>query len=147
GIAVGYEHRKEEGRFVPDAFAQSGEYTGLAATTTEGDYALDEFYVELNIPVLADMAFAKELTFNVASRYSDYSNFGDTTNSKFGFTWRPVDELLVRGTVAEGFRAPSIDNLHGGVGRRFEDLNDPMCEDTDSSGNGHPAFQLTCCLC
>ncbi|CAG4969661.1 TonB-dependent receptor plug domain-containing protein [Lysobacter zhanggongensis] len=139
GIAMGYEHRKESGRFVPDAFAQSGEYTGLAATTTEGDYALDEFYVELNIPVLADMAFAKELTFNVASRYSDYSNFGDTTNSKFGFTWRPVDELLVRGTVAEGFRAPSIDNLYGGVGSSFEDYTDPCGVDAVGSVNGNAA--------
>src|SRR5690606_15642683 len=128
-----------EGRFVPDAFAQSGEYTGLPATTTEGEYSLDEFYVELNIPVLADMAFAQELTFNVASRYSDYSNFGDTTNSKFGVTWRPVDELLVRGTYAEGFRAPSIDNLYGGTGSSFESYTDPCGVDAVNSVNGNAA--------
>ncbi len=133
GFAVGVEHRKEDGRFVPDAFNQSGMSTGLPATTTQGGYSLDEVYLELNIPVLADAPFAKELTFNVASRYSDYSNFGDTTNSKFGFTWRPLDELLVRGTYAEGFRAPTIDNLYGGVGGSFEYYTDP-CGST-SSGN------------
>ncbi len=139
GIAMGYEHRREDGRFVPDAFNQSGNSTGLSATTTEGAYNLDEFYAELNIPVLADMPFARELTFNVASRYSDYSNFGDTTNSKFGFTWRPVDDLLVRGTWAEGFRAPSIDNLYGGIGSSFEDYIDPCGVDAPNSVNGNAA--------
>ncbi|MFA1749063.1 TonB-dependent receptor plug domain-containing protein, partial [Xanthomonas sp. NCPPB 2922] len=95
GIAVGYEHRKEEGRFSPDAFAQSGESTGLGAKTTQGQYSLDEVYLELNVPLLSDVAFAKELTFNAATRYSDYSNFGNTLNSKFGLTWRPLEDLLV----------------------------------------------------
>ena len=139
GIAVGVEHRKEQGRFVPDAFAQSGQSTGLGATTTEGDYSVDEFYVELNIPLLADVAFAKELTINMASRYSDYSNFGDTINSKFGFTWRPIDELLVRGTYAEGFRAPTIDNLYGGIGTSFENYTDPCGTGAVNSVNGNAA--------
>ncbi|MGX9720996.1 TonB-dependent receptor [Stenotrophomonas acidaminiphila] len=139
GFAVGVEHRKEEGRYVPDAFAQSGEYTGLASTTTNGEYSLDEVYLELNVPVLADMAFAKELTVNVASRYSDYSNFGDTTNSKFGITWRPTDDLLVRGTYAEGFRAPTIDNMYGGTGSSFEKYIDPCGVGAPGSVNGNAA--------
>lgn len=139
GIAVGYEHREESGRFVPDAFNQSGQSTGLAATTTEGSYDLDEFYMELNVPVLSDVPFAKELTFNAASRYSDYSNFGDTINSKFGFVWRPIDELLVRGTYAEGFRAPTIDNLYGGVGSSFESYVDPCGVGAPNTVNGNAA--------
>jgi len=139
GFAIGVEHRKEEGRYVPDAFAQSGEYTGLASTTTNGEYSLDEVYLELNVPVLADMAFAKELTVNVASRYSDYSNFGDTTNSKFGITWRPTDDLLVRGTYAEGFRAPTIDNMYGGTGSSFEKYIDPCGVGAPGSVNGNAA--------
>jgi len=130
---MGYEHRKEEGRFVPDAFRQSGQSTGLASTTTSGNYSLDEFYLELNVPILSDLPFAKELTFNVASRYSDYSNFGDTINSKFGLVWRPIDELLVRGTYAEGFRAPTVDDLYGGTNSSFERYTDP-CGST-SPGN------------
>jgi iron complex outermembrane receptor protein len=59
GLAVGVEHRSEDGRFVPDAFAQAGLSTGLPATTTQGAYSLDEFYAELEIPVLADLPFAK----------------------------------------------------------------------------------------
>jgi len=125
GMAVGIEHRAEDGRFVPDAFRQSGKSTGLPANTTEGAYSLDEAYLEFQIPLLADMPFAKELTVDVASRYSDYSNFGDTTNSKFSLRWRPMDGLLVRGTYGEGFRAPSISDLYGGLGGSFESYIDP----------------------
>lgn len=118
-FALGYEYRKEQGGFTPDAIAQSGNSTNLASGPTYGAYALDEFYGELNIPVLADMMFAKELSLSVASRYSDYNTFGDTTNNKFGLKWRPTDELLVRGTWSEGFRAPTIGNLYGGGSQTF----------------------------
>ncbi|MGY0559984.1 TonB-dependent receptor [Luteimonas sp. A277] len=124
-FAVGVERREESGEFVPDAFAQSGNHTGLAAQTTRGEYEVDEAYLEFNIPLLRDVPFAQELTVNLASRHSDYSNFGTTTNSKASFLWRPLDELAVRATWAEGFRAPSIDNLFGGSGSSFEFYTDP----------------------
>ncbi|MGY0650669.1 TonB-dependent receptor domain-containing protein [Luteimonas sp. A537] len=119
GFAVGYEYRKEEGGFTPDSIAQSGDSTNLASGPTYGSYSVDEVYLELNIPILADMAFAKELSLNVASRYSDFDTFGDTTNNKFGVKWRPMDDLLVRGTWAEGFRAPTIGDLYGGTSDTF----------------------------
>lgn len=139
GFALGVEHRKEEGNYVPDAFAQSGQSTGLGQKPTRGQYDLNEVYLELNVPLLADMAFAKELTLNVASRYSDYSNFGGTTNSKFGLTWRPLDELLVRGAYAEGFRAPTISDLYGGLSSSFESYIDPCGVKAPGSVAGNAA--------
>ncbi|KRG72816.1 TonB-dependent receptor [Stenotrophomonas chelatiphaga] len=139
GFAVGVEHREEKGTYVPDAFAQSGMSTGLGQQTTSGEYDLNEFYLELNIPILSDLPFAKELSVNVASRYSDYSNFGDTTNSKFGITWRPLDELLVRGTYAEGFRAPTINDLYGGLSSSFESYTDPCGVGAPGSVAGNAA--------
>lgn len=126
GFAVGYEHRKEQGGYAPDAISQSGDSTNLAAGPTYGEYSVDEFYLELAVPVLADMAFAQELSFSLASRYSDFDTFGDTTNSKFGVTWRPIDDVLVRGTWAEGFRAPTISDLYGGGSQTFtQGFRDP----------------------
>ena len=138
-FAAGVERREETGRFVPDALNQSGNSTGLPASTTQGEYEVNEAYLELNIPVLSDMAFAQELTFNVASRYSDYSNFGETTNSKASFLWRPIESLAVRGTWAQGFRAPSIDNLFGGVGGTFVQYTDPCSVDVSGSVAGNAA--------
>ena len=139
GVAVGYEHRREDGRFVPDAFKQADLSTGLAATTTEGSYSLDEFYAELSVPILKDLPFARELSLSLAGRQSDYSNFGQTLNTKFGLTWRPLDELLVRGTVATGFRAPTIANLYGGSGSSFESYTDPCGVGATNSVNGNAA--------
>ncbi|WP_256843398.1 TonB-dependent receptor domain-containing protein, partial [Pseudomonas aeruginosa] len=84
---------------------------------------------ELNVPILADLPGAKELSFNAASRYSKYNTFGNTTNNKFGLKWKPIDQLLVRATYAEGFRAPTIDNLYGGSSQTFAYFTDPC--DTD----------------
>ena len=119
GFALGYEYRKEQGGFTPDAIAQSGDSTNLASGPTYGTYTVDEFYLELNVPILADMPGAKELTFNAATRYSDFNTFGDTVNNKFGLKWRPMDDLLVRATYAEGFRAPTIGDLYGGSSQTF----------------------------
>ncbi len=124
-MAAGVEHRSEDARYDPDALLQSGLSTDLAGAPTRGGYSLDEVYLEFNIPVLADMPFAKELSFDVAGRYSDYDTFGDTTNSKFGMKWKPIDDLLVRGTYATGFRAPTVSDLYGGTSQTFDSYTDP----------------------
>ena len=125
GFSFGLEHRTEDGYDSPDALINSGNTTGNARTATAGGYSLDEAYIEFAIPVLADQPFAKLLDFSVATRYSDYSNFGDTLNSKFGFRWKPIEDLLVRGNWSEGFRAPSIAELFAGQADSFPTLTDP----------------------
>ncbi len=129
-FAFGLESRTESGFDQPDALINSGNTTGNARTATSGSYSLDEAYLEFAIPVLKDVFLAKSLEFSIASRYSDYSNFGDTTNSKFGFKWKPVDSLLVRGNWSEGFRAPSIGELFQGVADSFPQVQDP-CNDVN----------------
>jgi len=127
-FAAGVERRSENGFSQPDALIASGNTTGNATTPTGGGFSVQEAYVELAIPLLRDVAFAKELEFSLASRYSDYSTFGDTVNSKFGFKWRPIEDVLVRGNYAQGFRAPSIAELFTGVADSFPQVADP-CND------------------
>lgn len=124
-FAFGLEHRKEEGFDTPDALIASGNTTGSARAPTGGGYSLDEAYVEFALPVLTDVTMAKSLDFSLATRYSDYSNFGDTTNSSFGMKWKPIDELLVRASYGEGFRAPSVLELFQGVSDNFPQVSDP----------------------
>ncbi|WP_242111403.1 TonB-dependent receptor plug domain-containing protein [Luteimonas aquatica] len=142
-MAIGYEHRKEEARFEPDALKQSGLSTDLAGGVTAGGYSLDEFYLEFNVPILADKPFAKELTVDVAGRYSDYDTFGDTTKSKVGLKWRPIEDLLVRGTYATGFRAPTLGDLYGGSSQSFEFYTDP-CDTSFGSAALNPAVAARC---
>src|SRR5690349_10570747 len=123
--AAGYEHRNLHGFYTPDQIVTDGDSNGVPSGPTQGGYSVNEFFVELNAPLLADQPFAKHLDLSVASRYSDYSNFGSTTNNKFGLRWQLVDDLTLRGTWAEGFRAPSIGELFGTFSRFDASLVDP----------------------
>jgi iron complex outermembrane receptor protein len=124
-FAFGVEHRTEQGFDQPDALIASGNTTGNARTPTKGGYKLDEAYLEFAIPILRDIVGAQELELSIAGRYSDYSNFGDVTNGKFGIKWRPIKDLMFRANWSEGFRAPSIAELFSGVADSFPTLADP----------------------
>ncbi|AMJ56160.1 MULTISPECIES: TonB-dependent receptor [Stenotrophomonas] len=124
-FAAGYEHREVSGYDHPDALSSAGYTTDLAAGAASGKYKANEFYLEFMIPLLKDLPGAQELSLDVASRYSDFDKFGDTINSKFSLTWRPINDLLVRGTYGEGFRAPTMDDTFGGGSQTFDKFTDP----------------------
>ncbi|MBN8428413.1 MAG: TonB-dependent receptor [Xanthomonadales bacterium] len=128
-FAFGLERRAEEGFDQPDALISSGNTTGNARTPTSGKYSLQEAYLELQLPLLADLPLVQSLELSVATRYSDYSNFGDTTNSKAGLKWKPIEDLLVRANWSEGFRAPSISEMFQGVSDSFPQVQDPCNTD------------------
>ncbi|MEO8365482.1 MAG: TonB-dependent receptor [Pseudoxanthomonas sp.] len=134
-FSLGLEHRTESGFDSPDALINAGDTTGSARTATKGGFSVDEGYLELAIPVLKDMSFAKVLDFSLATRYSDYSNFGNTTNSKFGFRWKPIDDLLIRGSYSEGFRAPSVAELFTGQAENFPQITDPCATTVQGQDN------------
>ena len=45
---------------------------------------------------------------DVAARYEDYDDFGDTTNFKLATRWFVVDNVALRASASTGFRAPSL---------------------------------------
>ncbi|MFO1517887.1 MAG: TonB-dependent receptor [Lysobacterales bacterium] len=125
GFATGYEHRHLSGYYTPDSIVIAGESNGVPSLPTAGEYSVDEYYLELNAPLIKDAAFAKSLDLSAASRYSDYSTFGGTTNNKLGVRWQINDDLTLRSTWAEGFRAPSIGELFGSPARFDASITDP----------------------
>jgi iron complex outermembrane receptor protein len=137
-MAVGYEHRQEKGAFSPDALRQSGLSTDLGSGNTAGQYHLDEVYAEFEVPLLRDVAFARSLSLNLASRYSNYSTFGAVTRSKAGIEWRPIDDVMLRGTWGQGFRAPTISDLYGPQDQSFEFYTDP-CDTLFGAAKGTAA--------
>jgi iron complex outermembrane receptor protein len=124
-FATGYEHRNYQGSYQPDAVVVAGETNGVPSLPTSGSYSINEYYLELNAPILKDAPGFKALDLSAATRFSDYSSFGTTTNSKFGLRWQVVDDLTLRSTWAEGFRAPSIGELFGSPARFDATLVDP----------------------
>ncbi|CAA9486014.1 MAG: TonB-dependent receptor [uncultured Sphingomonadaceae bacterium] len=125
GIAVGVEHRDQRGRFDPDPIVAAGLGSDIPAQPTRGSFNVDEVYAELNAPLLRDRPGFDLLELNAAVRYSDYSTSGSTTTFKGGVNWRPVPGLLLRGSFAEGFRAPSIGELFGTPSRFDQEVVDP----------------------
>lgn len=124
-FATGYEHRSYSGSYQPDAVVVAGETNGVPSQPTSGSYSINEYYLELNAPLLKDLPGIKALDLSAATRYSDYSTFGGTVNNKFGLRWQVYDDLTLRGTWAEGFRAPSIGEVFGSPARFDATLQDP----------------------
>lgn len=124
-FAAGWEKRWQSGFDQPDALIAAGITSGNSRQPTEGAFSVEEYYLELAVPLLEDAPFAKSLDLELATRYSDYSNFGDTTNSKVGVKWRINDEFMLRGTFSEAFRAPSLTELFRGNSDSFPSLTDP----------------------
>jgi iron complex outermembrane receptor protein len=143
GFAAGLEHRSVTGYDRPGQFEQSGYSTDLAGNPTYGKYTIKEAYAELRIPVLKNMPFAEKLTFDLATRHSDYSNFGSTNNSKISFEYKPVKDLLTRGTWAQGFRAPYVGDTFGGGQQSFDTYLDP-CDTKYGSAGKDPSVAARC---
>ncbi|MCZ8063656.1 TonB-dependent receptor [Silanimonas sp.] len=132
GGAFGVEYRKESSAFEPSflAVVDPTNYTCLISseactTRAVGEFDVTEVYGEVLFPLLADAPLAQSLNAIAGARWSDYSTFGSTTNWKVGLEWRPIDGLLVRGTVDKVFRAPTIDDLFQGDSASSDSFSDP----------------------
>lgn len=125
GVAAGLEYRKLKGRFDPDPVIQAGLGADIPAQATRGSYNVKEAYAELNAPVFKGVPFADLLELNGAVRFSKYSTSGSTTTLKGGVNWKPIADLRLRGSYAEGFRAPSIGELFGTFSRFDSAFDDP----------------------
>ena len=135
--AFGVEYRHESLRFDPAAATlvdpaagyTCGASSELCSAPTRGSYTVKEAYAEALVPISAQV----NLIFG--TRWSDYSTFGDTLNSKIGLEWRPSGRLLLRGTHAQVFRAPSIRDLYGGDAASADTYSDP-CNGILQNGGG-----------
>jgi iron complex outermembrane recepter protein len=141
-FAIGADHRDISGAATPDMYSQLGLNTNLQQNPGEGSYGINEAYAELNVPLLKDMTAAQLLDFDVAHRFSHYSNFGDTNNNQYKLSWKPIDDLLVRASYGTGFRAPSIANLYGGTMQSFTTFTDPC--DVTYGLTGNPTVAARC---
>jgi iron complex outermembrane recepter protein len=124
-VAFGLSHRSVSGYDTPDIPSSEGLTTNLTGEPTSGGYNVSEAYGEINVPVLKDLPGAQSVNLDIAERFSHYSNFGNTNNSSFKLTWKPVDDLLVRASYGTGFRAPTVGDLYAGNTTTYPYYTDP----------------------
>ena len=135
-LAVGAEYRKLKGSFDPDPVVAAGFSSDIPAQPTSGQYNVKEAYAEINAPLLRDVAFADLLELSGAVRFSHYSRgIGSTTTFKAGANWKPIADLRLRASWAEGFRAPQIGELDGSASRFDQQLSDPCSNDSTAARN------------
>jgi iron complex outermembrane receptor protein len=73
-------------------------------------------YGEIDIPVAGQKwswPGLRNLDFVFSERWDDYSDFGSAEKPKFAIAYKPVDDLTLRATYAEGYIAPSLGQLFG----------------------------------
>ncbi|HWI87152.1 MAG TPA: TonB-dependent receptor [Sphingomonas sp.] len=130
GFAIGAEYRREATRSTPSAFQQAGYFEGgNQILPSSGHYDVKEVYGELNVPLLAQVPFAENLSFGAAGRLSDYSTIGHTVTWKVDGTYSPVRDIAFRATYSKAVRAPNITELFSPLQGTFEFLDDP-CDPT-----------------
>ena len=132
-MAAGVEYREEDVSDTPDDQFVRGLIFGTESVSAQAERDLWSAYVEFSVPVL------ESLEFQVAGRYDDYSDFGNTFNPKVAFRWAPIDSLSLRASWGEGFRAPSLAQIGLGPSQEsefFQDtfgcaVNPAYCANTD----------------
>jgi len=126
-LGLGANINREQFSAQPSPFAQGiladpvkgtlcGPTTGLECDQRFGDAASSSPYSasrtskgifgEIIAPVL------KELELGAALRFDEFSDFGGATTGKASFKWTPASTLLIRGSVGNGFHAPTVPQVN-----------------------------------
>ncbi len=108
GLALGGSIRTEKLDQTSYDVLASGDQVGGAGPipSVTGDRKVYGLFTEIEVPII------KGLDLNVAARYDDYKNgFGTSFNNlspKASLSFRPTKDLLVRGSIGQGYRAPTL---------------------------------------
>ncbi|WHZ19838.1 MAG: TonB-dependent receptor [Rhodanobacteraceae bacterium] len=138
-LAVGALYRKNSMNYTINPLALLDPATGTCQISGEacgspgsGSDEVKEAFAETLVPLLKDVPGAYSLNLDLGVRYSDYNSAGSTTNGKVAIEWRPIQDLLVRGTISQVFRAPNLDQLYDGRSINQPNFNDP-CNGLDAA--------------
>lgn len=113
-LLAGY--RRNTYNFRPSADLVSNNIEAVVGSAAaSGKISVKEFATQIDVPLLSDTPFFKELGVGAAFRYSDYKPSGSVTSYEFDARWRPIDALLIRGSYQRAVRAPNIGELFSPV--------------------------------
>ncbi len=146
GFAAGIEWRRDyfkddrDSRLDGSAPFQDGpifdesDIIGMSATfDSSASRNTTSLYGEFFLPLVSDqnaMAFTQALELQLAVRYEDTDDFGDTTKPKIMARWEPAGGFSIRASYSEGFRAPNLPQLNQGtIVRRLIGIEDPLREE------------------
>ncbi len=106
---------------------------------SRGERDVTSLFGELQIPILDN------LDLQLALRYEDFSDVGDTNVAKVALGWRPLQQLLVRGSWSEAFRAPNLITINEQFVARQNTRTDFACLFAAENG-GDPEQDIIDCV-
>ncbi|MGF7154718.1 TonB-dependent receptor domain-containing protein [Novosphingobium gossypii] len=112
---------------------QPSDLYGVSPTPdTYGARTVAAAYAELAVPVISpdmNIPLVRKLEFQVAGRYEHYSDFGSVAKPKVAAAWDLFDGLRLRGSWAQGFRAPNLEQVNASLVTRGNTRTDYVrCE-------------------
>jgi iron complex outermembrane receptor protein len=102
---------------IPGGFAgvNSGVQFSIQANF-RGLIDVKEAFGEVQVPLLKDAFFARNLSLNLAGRWADYTGSGSIWAYKYGLDWQTVDWLRFRGTYSRDVRAANMSERFNAAG-------------------------------
>ena len=139
-VVAGLESRELSSDFRPDLPSRTGDRSGSGGATLPlgGSYDVDEFFVELGIPV------TDTVSMDAGFRSADYSTGNDTTAMKLGAFWTVNDKVSVRGSFQTSQRHANLAELYQGIGQGLVDLDYDPCGIDPDTGAAPIATQEQC---
>ncbi len=133
GVALGYEYREETSDTTTDSFTQTGLTQNAATPDSGGSFDVEEYFIEVNLPLLSDVFLAQELSIGGAFRTADYSHAGNADAWQVNLSWAPIEDIRLRYTLSESVRAPNVNEAFSPQAPGFANINDPC--DADNIAN------------
>jgi iron complex outermembrane receptor protein len=141
-VATGLEYRSSDAEFRPDQFLSSGDVVGFnAQQPVAGGIDVTEVFLEVSVPLLADMTAVKYLGLTGAVRRSDYNLAGNVDTYMAGVEYEPIDFWKIRGSYNRAIAAPSVSTLFAPVNEGFPQYSDP-CWNGSAARTGANAAQV-----
>lgn len=133
--AIGFEYRDAEIDDTPAVDSQIGNLLNLTTSTpTRGTDNVLELYSEVEVPLLKDLPFVKELSVSGSARWTDYDSYGSDWTYKVGGAYRPTEWLSVRATYGTSYRAPALFEQFQGSTSGFLSSNNDPCNNYGAAG-------------
>jgi len=114
-LAAGVDYRRESYEFNGSAAAAANQpdifnvaFDNINALTPK-HRDVKAAYAEILFPILDN------LDITGAVRIDDYTGFGSTTNPKVSIKYRPIRQILLRGSYGTGFRVPTFNQIFNGT--------------------------------
>ncbi|MDB5721822.1 MAG: TonB-dependent receptor [Alphaproteobacteria bacterium] len=143
GFALGAEYRRETASSVFDPVTTSGATDANVIPPFHPPALLvKEAFGELRVPLLRDVRFARELSFEAAGRVSAYNKGAGTTGTvwtyNFGGIYAPSRDIRFRAGYARSVRAPTQSNLYAVPTQTFlNGLIDPCSQTNIRNGTAN----------